>query len=68
MGGSTTNQRSNYDSSIRFSPQISGHGSIQNGNISTGNTNGSMSGSSSGGSGSLGLKFSPMLQNLNANQ
>ena len=64
MSGGRTNQNSNYNSSISFSPVISDHGSITNGDISTGSTNGSVSGSSSGGGGNLGLSFSPKLQNL----
>ena len=64
MSGGRTNQSSNYNSSIAFSPVISGHGSIQNGNISTGSTTGSLNGSSTGASGGLDLKLSPMLQML----
>ena len=66
MGGGHTNQKSNYNSSITFSPKISGHGSIKNGNISTGSTSGSLNGSSTGGSGglSLGLMNLPFSCNL----
>ena len=64
MSGGRTNQSSNYNSSINFSPVISDHGSIRNGDISTGSTNGSLSGSSTGGGGNLGLSFSPKLMNL----
>ena len=64
MSGGQTNQSSNYNSSIAFSPRISGHGSITNGNISTGSSTGSLNGSSTGGSGGLDLALSPKLQNL----
>ena len=64
MSGGRTNQSSNYDSSISFSPVINDHGSITNGNISTGSTTGSLNGSSTGASGSLGLALSPKLMNL----
>jgi len=64
MSGGRTNQSRNFNSSINFSPQISGHGRIQNGNISTGSTSGSLNGSSTGASGGLDLKLSPMLMNM----
>ena len=64
MSGGTTNQRSNYNSSISFSPVISGHGTITNGNISTGSTSGSLNGTSEGAKGGLDLALSPKLQNL----
>ena len=64
MSGGRTNQSSNYDSSISFSPVISDHGSITNGNISTGSTTGSLSGTSEGAKGGLDLALSMKLQNL----
>ena len=64
MSGGKTNQSSNYNSSISFSPVITDHGSITNGNISTGSTTGSLNGSSTGAGGTLGLSLSPKLMNL----
>ena len=65
MSGGTTNQSSNHNSSINFSPRITDHGSIRNGNISTGNQSGSVTGGSQGGSGKLSYSGPiPMLQML----
>ena len=69
MSGGTTNQSSNHNSSINFSPRITDYGTIKNGNISTGDQSGTMGGDSKGASGSLSYSGPiPMLVNLDSLQ